>query len=176
MIMRSATLEDAASLARLGADSFTAAFGELYRPQDLAAFINEVHDPAVVAAEIEGNECTHHLVEIDDKLIAYCKLRYPSKHAEQSASRNPLELGQLYAASGYTGAGIGSALMDWALGIARAGAHDAMLLSVYAENYGAQRFYQRYGFGKIADITFRVGAQLDPEYLYELRLDKRETA
>ena len=31
-------------------------------------------------------------------------------------------------------------------------------------------FYQRYGFAKIADITFQVGEQLDPEFLYELRL------
>ena len=48
--------------------------------------------------------------------------------------------------------------------------HDAVLLSVYAENYGAQRFYQRYGFAKIADITFQVGEQLDAEFLYELKL------
>jgi len=43
-----------------------------------------------------------------------------------------------------------------------------VLLSVYSENYGAQRFYQRYGFAKIADITFRVGTQLDAEFLYQL--------
>ncbi len=176
MILRSATPEDAPALARLGADSFTAAFGQLYSPEDLAAFIGEVHDPVTVAAEIAGNECTHCLVEIDGALIAYCKLRYPSKHADHSALRSPLELSQLYAAAGYTGAGIGGALMEWALGVARAGGHDAVLLSVYAGNHGAQRFYQRYGFAKIADITFRVGEQLDPEYLYELRLDKKESA
>ncbi|MBU2588442.1 MAG: GNAT family N-acetyltransferase, partial [Alphaproteobacteria bacterium] len=61
----------------------------------------------------------------------------------------------------------------WALDQAHAGGHDAVLLSVYSENYGAQRFYQRYGFAKIADITFRVGTQLDAEFLYELRLGER---
>ncbi len=173
MILRPATLHDAPALARLGAESFTAAFGQLYRSQDLATFISEIHDPATIAAEIAGNECTHRLVEMDDALIAYCKLRYPSTHADRSTARNPIELGQLYAASGHTGAGIGTALMDWALGEARAANHDAVLLSVYAGNDGAQRFYQRYGFAKIADITFRVGAQLDPEYLYELKLGAR---
>ena len=71
---------------------------------------------------------------------------------------------------GFTGAGIGAQLMDWALGVARERGHDAVLLSVYSENFGAQRFYQRYGFGKIADITFPVGEQLDEEFLYELKL------
>jgi ribosomal protein S18 acetylase RimI-like enzyme len=106
----------------------------------------------------------------DGALVAFCKLRYPTKFVEHSDARNPIELGQLSALPGYTGAGVGAILMDWALGTARDGGHDAILLSVYAENFGAQRFYQRHGFGKIADITFRVGEHLDPEFLYELKL------
>lgn len=174
MIYRSATLADAPALAKLGADSFVAAFGDLYTPQDLAAFLAEVHSPEAVAEEIAGRECTHCLVEDANgkggSLVAFCKLRYPTKFGQYTEAANPIELGQLYALPGYTGHGIGAKLMDWALGEARSGGHDAILLSVYAENFGAQRFYQRYGFAKIADITFKVGDQLDPEYLYELKL------
>lgn len=170
MIDRPATLADAPALAVLGAETFVAAFGHLYTPADLDAFLAEVHDPQAVAAEIAGDSCTHRLVEDDGKLVAFCKLRYPSHYTHHSDARDPIELGQLYALPGYTGHGIGARLMDWALGVARERGHDAVLLSVYSENYGAQRFYQRYGFGKIADITFRVGDHLDPEYLYELKL------
>jgi diamine N-acetyltransferase len=170
MIFRPATLADAAALAKLGEDTFVAAFGHLYAPQDLEAFLAEVHNPQAVAAEIAGDECTHCLVEHEGALIAFCKLRYPTKFGDHSDARNPIELGQLYALPGHTGSGIGAKLMDWALDQARAGAHDAILLSVYSENFGAQRFYQRYGFGKIADITFQVGEHVDPEYLYQLKL------
>lgn len=170
MIYRPATLADAPALAKLGAETFVAAFGHLYTPQDLAAFLAQVHNPEAVADEIAGEECTHCLVEHDGALVAYCKLRYPSHYAHHSGARDPLELGQLYALPGHTGAGIGARLMDWALGVARERGHDAVLLSVYSENYGAQRFYQRYGFAKIADITFQVGDHFDPEYLYELKL------
>lgn len=170
MIYRPATLADAPALAQLGATTFVAAFGHLYREEDLAAFLAQVHNPDAVAEEIAGDECTHCLVEHEGALIAFCKLRYPSHYVSYSDAANPLELGQLYALPGHTGAGIGAKLMDWAIGQARAGGHDAMLLSVYAENYGAQRFYQRYGFAKIADITFQVGDHFDPEFLYELKL------
>ncbi|WP_379922544.1 GNAT family N-acetyltransferase [Erythrobacter sp. R86502] len=170
MIYRPATPADASALAKLGADTFVAAFGHLYRAADLEAFLAEVHDTQAVAAEIAGRECTHCLVEHDGALIAFCKLRYPSHYTAYSQARRPLELAQLYALPGHTGAGIGARLMDWTLGQAKVGGHDAIVLSVYAENYGAQRFYQRYGFGKIADITFRVGEHLDPELLYELTL------
>lgn len=170
MILRPATLEDAPGLSRLGADSFAAAFGHLYQPEDLAAFIAEVHAPGVVAEEIAGTACIHRLAEEAGALAGFCKLRYPSTYASHSAARDPIELSQLYTAPERTGAGIGAALMDWALGEARERGHDAVLLSVYAENYGAQRFYQRYGFAKIADITFRVGNHIDPEFLCELRI------
>lgn len=170
MILRPATLADAPALAKLGADTFVAAFGHLYRPEDLAAFLAEVHDPEAVAREIAGDECTHRLVEVEGSLVAFCKLRYPTKFGEYTDAQNPIELGQLYALPAYTGSGIGAQLMDWALAHARGHGNDAVLLSVYAENFGAQRFYQRHGFGKIADITFRVGEHIDPEFLYELKL------
>ncbi|WP_301750566.1 GNAT family N-acetyltransferase [uncultured Erythrobacter sp.] len=170
MILRPATLADAPALAALGAETFIAAFGQLYTPEDLAAFLAQVHAPGPVAEEIAGESCTHCLAEDNGALVAYCKLRYPSHYTSYSDARDPIELGQLYALPTHTGTGIGSKLMDWALSVARERSHDAVLLSVYSENYGAQRFYQRYGFGKIADITFQVGEQLDAEFLYELKL------
>ncbi|MFN3864037.1 MAG: GNAT family N-acetyltransferase [Erythrobacter sp.] len=172
MIFRPATPADALALARLGADTFVAAFGHLYKPEDLAAFLAEVHSPEAVAGEIAGDECTHCLVEDEGELVAYCKLRYPSRYARYTDAQNPLELGQLYARPQHTGRGIGAKLMDWALEQARGRGHDAVLLSVYSENFGAQRFYQRYGFGKIADITFQVGEQFDAEFLYQVKLSK----
>lgn len=172
-MLRPATLADVPALAKLGRDSFTDAFGHLYRSEDLASFLVETHDEAVVSGEIAGSECRHMLaVDEDGTLLGYCKLRHPSKLAEHSSARNPLELGQLYCAAAATGRGLGAALMDGALAEACAGGHDAVLLSVYSGNAGAQRFYARYGFAKIADIHFRVGEQLDDEYLLEKRLSE----
>ena len=175
MNLRPATFADVTALAQLGRDSFIDAFGHLYSAEDLAAFLAEVHDEDVVKAEIAGNECRHAVVEEGGTLLGYCKLRHPSKLAEHSAAADPLELGQLYCASTATGRGVGAALMDWALAEALSGDHDAVLLSVYSGNDGAQRFYTRYGFTKIADIHFRVGQQLDDEFLLEKRLPRGDT-
>ncbi len=94
----------------------------------------------------------------------------PSEFAQHSDAANPLALSQLYTAPGRTGEGIGAALMDWALGQARSLGADAVQLSVWSGNEGAQRFYARYGFAKIADIDFWVGNQRDEEFLFEMRL------
>ena len=171
MELRAATLDDVPALAALGRASFTDAFGHLYRPEDLAAFLAEMHDEAVVAGEIAGDLCRHRLaVDGHGALLGYCKLRHPSKLAGNSFALDPIELSQLYCASAATGRGVGAAMIEWALLEARAGGHDVVQLSVYSGNHGAQRFYARYGFAKVADIHFRVGEQLDEEYLFEKSL------
>lgn len=169
MQLRPATPADAPALAALGRESFSGAFAHLYQPEDLAAFLAEVHDEAAVAAEIAGPVHRHCLAvdEASGQLLGYCKLAVPGKLAADAQAENPIELSQLYCAPTATGQGVGAALMEWALAEGQAGGHDAMILSVYCDNHGAQRFYHRYGFAKTADIHFRVGQQLDEEYLYE---------
>lgn len=175
MILRPARPDDAPALARFGIDTFCAAFAHLYRQEDLAAFLEESYSVEAVAEEIAAPGCIHQLAIAGDSLTGFCKLWFPAHYAEHSDAIRPLTLGQLYIDPARTGQGIGALLMAWALAHARALECDAINLSVWAGNHGAQRFYQRYGFTRIADITFRVGQQLDEEFLYELRLQAGET-
>ncbi len=176
MILREATPKDTSALAELGRASFCATFEHLYKPEDLKAFLEDVYSDRSVAEEIAGSQCVHRLAYDGESLIGFCKLRVPSWYTAHSDAADPIALGQLYTDPARTGQGIGARLMDWAIEYARSNNHDAIQLSVYAENFGAQRFYQRYGFEKIADITFEVGEQIDPEFLYELRLQQETQA
>jgi ribosomal protein S18 acetylase RimI-like enzyme len=169
-IYRAATAADVSALAALGRESFVAKFGYLYRPEDLAAFLAETHSPEAVAAELARPERRYRLVELDGVLAGYCKLAIPSTLAEHDTALRPIEIKQLYTAPGMSGRGMGAGLMDWALAEARAWGADAVQLSVWSGNEGAQRFYARYGFAKVADIHFRVGEQYDEEFLFVLRL------
>ncbi len=179
MNLRLATAADVPALAALGRDSFVAAFGHHYAAADLEAFLTMVYSESAVREEVEGDQCTHCLAEGQDpgasRLLGYVKLRYPSWYVEDSptGASNPIALGQLYTQPDATGRGIGAALMEWAIAEARARGHDAIQLSVWAENYGGQRFYQRYGFRQVAEIDFWVGNHRDDELLYELSLDQR---
>ena len=172
MILRAAVPEDAEALARLGRESFCAAFAHLYRPADLEAFLDEVHSQGAVAVELADPRIVYRLAQEapGEALVGYCKLREPSFYEEYSTARRPIALGQLYCDPARTRQGIGARLMGWAIEEARGRGCDAIQLSVWSENTGAQRFYQRYGFAKIADIDFWVGSHRDDEFLYELRL------
>ena len=171
MIVRLATPDDAAALVALGRASFCAAFEHLYEPRDIRVFLEEAYAPALIAREIADPGITHCVTQDQPggAITAFIKLRNPSPYAGHSNALHPLGLNQLYTAPGRTGEGLGTALMRWALAQAGACGHDAIQLSVWSENFSAQRFYQRFGFAKIADIGFWVGQQRDDEFLFERR-------
>ena len=170
-VQRPALAADAPALAALGRESFSAAFAHLYAPEDLAAFLDLTHDVAVVARRIASPNRVYRLAEsADGTLAGYCQLVLRDSFEPTSTARSPITLSQLYCAASATGSGLGTALMDWAIAEARTRHTDEMRLSVWAGNHGAQRFYARYGFEKVADIGFWVGQQRDDEYLYALKL------
>lgn len=166
LILRPATEADILALSRVGIDSFVEKFGHMYSARDLATFLEEAHSPAALAAEMADPARLYRLAERDGALAGYCKLGLKCGFPEHARGQKVLELKQLYTAPGMTGGGIGKALMDWAMEEFAARGADEVQLSVWSGNDGAQRFYERYGFEKVADITFRVGEQLDEEFLF----------
>ncbi len=162
---RDAKPADGRALARLGRDSFVAKFGAMYRPEDLASFLDEAYSPAAIDAELSNPDRLYRLSEHDGSLTGYCKLSLVCGFPGHARGRRSIELKQLYTDPARTGQGIGAALMDWALAEAVRRGFDEMQLSVWSGNVGAQRFYARYGFAKVADVQFRVGTQIDEEFL-----------
>lgn len=170
MILRPALPEDAERLAALGRDSFVHAFGHLYSTEDLGSFLAAHKTPESYARTIADPRRRVCLAEDGADLLGFCILVQPSDFAGHSDAARPVALSQLYCAPGRSGQGIGGVLMDWALAECEAMGADAIQLSVWSGNLGAQRFYARHGFAKIADIFFMVGNQRDDEFLFELRL------
>lgn len=165
-ILRPARNADVAALALLGRESFIAKFGALYRPEDLAAYLDHTHSAETVAAEIAAADRRYCLAEAKGRLTGFCKLDLGCGWPEHARGERVIELKQLYTAPGMTGQGIGAALMDWALEEAGTLGADEIQLSVWSENVGAQKFYARYGFEKVADTHFMVGEQRDEEFLF----------
>ncbi|HKX78366.1 MAG TPA: GNAT family N-acetyltransferase [Novosphingobium sp.] len=170
VLLRPPAIADVPALAALGRDSFVAKFASLYRPEDLACFLEETHSEAAVAAQLADPDRLYCLAERDGRLAGYCKLALVPDFPEHARGKRPIELKQLYTAPDATGGGIGGALMEWALDAARSHGADEIQLSVWSRNHAAQRFYARHGFAKVADVFFRVGEQLDEEFLFSVLL------
>ncbi|MCZ8326291.1 MAG: GNAT family N-acetyltransferase [Sphingomonadaceae bacterium] len=166
MTLRPAAPADTAALSDLATRAFVAKFGHLYRPEDLASFLAASLSEPAIAAELANPDRVYRLAERGGELVGYCKIGLTCGFPDHARGRRVMELKQLYTAPEATGGGIGGQLMDWAMAEFAAREADEVQISVYAYNDGGHRFYRRYGFDKVADITFRVGEHLDEEFLF----------
>ncbi|HCF24042.1 MULTISPECIES: GNAT family N-acetyltransferase [unclassified Novosphingobium] len=167
MILRGANPADVPALSRLASEAFIAKFGHLYSAENLDAFLTESLSEAAILAELADPTRLYQLAADESgALLGFAKIGLTCGFPDQARGNRVMELKQLYTAPDATGQGIGALLMDWAMDQFAARGSDEVQISVYAENHGAHRFYARYGFEKVADITFRVGDHIDPEFLF----------
>jgi ribosomal protein S18 acetylase RimI-like enzyme len=166
IVLRSPATEDIPALSILSIAAFVAKFGTLYRPQDLLPFLADTYSPPALARELAKPGNAYQVAEQNGVLVGWCKLGLAPGFPGHARGQRAMELKQLYAAPNAQGAGIGTALMDWAMATFAANGADEIQLSVWSGNPAAQRFYARYGFAKVAETTFAVGRQLDHEFLF----------
>jgi len=166
--IRLATLEDALALSDLGGRTFTDTFGHLYKPEDLSLFLAKGHSIEVYRDVLSDPLFRVWVVMNDmDEMVGFlsagpCDLPVPN------IPENAGEIQRFYLYKEWQGGGIGGLLFERAMEFLHE-QFDHIYLSVYSENFGAQRFYERHGFVKIHDYHYMVGNQADPEFIMEWR-------
>lgn len=158
---------DAAAVAALARRTFAETFGHLYSPENLALFLDR-HSEAAWAGEIADSAFAVRIAEAEGAIVAYAKLGPPSLPFTPEAGA--IELRQLYVLGPWQGAGVAAAMMDWAIGEARARGMGALYLSVFTDNHRARRFYTRYGFQEVGPYQFMVGDHADEDIVMRLAL------
>lgn len=163
---RTPTIEDSDTIAHLYAQCFKETFAQLYRPEDLAAFLESV-GPNRFADELSDSRFHFRLGE-EQRPIGFLKLGPAELPVETPPAT--IELRQLYVLKPWQGAGVAANLMDWGLTEARRAGFRHIQLNVYVDNHRAQRFYRRYGFAEVGAYTFMVGTHADQEVVMRMQL------
>lgn len=164
--LRAATAADLPALSALAIRAFVAKFGPLYSQANLDIFLRDSLSPAAFAADLADPTREIMLAERGGELVAFAKIAFVCGFPDHARGSRVMELKQLYTAPEALGGGIGSVLMDWAMARLIERGADEVQISVYAGNLDGHRFYRRFGFEKVADITFQVGDHFDPEFLF----------
>ena len=165
---RPATPADAAEIRDVATRSYAETFEGLYRQEDLDAFLPAAFGPTGLQAHLSEPAYTIRVATDRGAMVGFAKLGPVVFPGDWPAGA--VELHQLYVLKDHLGAGIGPALMDWAIATAREGGATELLLSVYVDNERAKRFYARYGFVDIGRFDFAVGSTIDEDRLMRLAL------
>jgi GNAT superfamily N-acetyltransferase len=164
LTIRRATPEDAGTLSRLSARTFTATFGHLYPPEDLAAFIAEAYAEDRQRVILSHPDYAVWLLEDGGEAVGHaaagpCGLPHPD------VAPGDGELKRLYLLAPYQSGGWGGKLFDAAMEWLQRNGPCSLWIGVWSENHGARRFYARRGFEPVGEYLFPVGRVRDREFI-----------
>lgn len=156
MNIRPATEADVRALAALARETFTTAFGDSMRRDDLEAHLG-IHASESAFAAYLGRSTV--LVADDSaRLVGFIQ------YGPLGGGR--YEIFRLYVHAGAQNNGLGGRLMSHALADPVVAAASAVVLGVWEENTDAIRFYERCGFEITGEREFVVasGARMDRDF------------
>ena len=163
-VIRRARAADATALAALGRATFAAAFGHLYWPADLEAFLDEAHSPERIRRDLADPTCATWLADADGEAVGYA-LAGPCDLPHPEVTDGCGELKRIYVAPVAQGGGLGARLMAEALAWLERDGPRRLWIGVFSGNLGARRLYERQGFEKVGEYYFQVGAARDREFI-----------
>ena len=154
--IRDAGVKDANLLAALGGTTNYETYFETDEPEDLAKYIADFFNPQAMKIELEDQNNSFYIAEINGKAVGYAKLR-TGQPAECVKSENALELHRIYVLEKMTQHGVGKILLRKCLAEAKSRGFDALWLAVFELNARAFEFYQRQGFEPAGETGFYYG-------------------
>ncbi len=169
--IRRADVNDSEMLAGLCRKTFWDAFHEHPEnaPEDMADYMEKAFNIETIRAELNEKDSIFLIAEVEDEIAGYAKVMLGAIEDGISAEK-PVELNRLYAHQKFLGKGVGAALMDQCLQIAKENDCDLMWLGVWEFNPRAQTFYRKYGFYEVGKHVFQLGSDAQIDLLMQKNL------
>ncbi|MFT4256435.1 MAG: GNAT family N-acetyltransferase [Pseudoxanthomonas sp.] len=167
-VIRQATPDDAEAVTKIASATFVETFGHLYPPEDLDHFLRTSYAVDAQRKELQDPHKAMWLLEQEGIAVGHafagpCGLPHPE------VAEGDGELKRLYVLREHHNGGWGSQLFATAMAWLERDGPRTIYIGVWSENFGAQRFYARYGFEKVGGYKFPVGNTLDDEFILRRR-------
>lgn len=154
--IRIAGTADAGTIADLSRKTFYDSFAADNSKENMDHFLNLQFTRESLIAEVTAPGNIFLLAYLDDTLAGYARLQDNSQPTEMGGE-TAIEIVRIYSEQTAIGKGVGKALMEKALSIAREKKKEYIWLGVWEHNQRAIGFYTKWGFEKFGEHIFMVG-------------------
>lgn len=162
LLIRSAGESDAALVADLSRQTFYETFAEYNSMDDMQLFMDKQFTREALMQEVgrEGN--LFFLAYMGAEPAGYVRLRLDHEPPELPAS---IEIARIYNLKKWIGQGVGKALMQHCIELARNMGKKYIWLGVWEKNHRAIGFYTKWGFKKFGEHDFILGTDRQTDWL-----------
>ncbi|TDH29118.1 GNAT family N-acetyltransferase [Segetibacter sp. 3557_3] len=169
-IIRQATVTDIPLLARFGWQTFFDTFQADNTREDMELYLTSNFTPEKVTAEFDNKSKTYFLAYLGKEAVGYVKVAEDAYPNGLLPGETNFEICQLYAQKQKIGTGVGSALLQHCIALARSKKKRQLWLGVWEQNQRAIQFYRRFGFEKFGEHTFMLGNDKQTDWLMKKTL------
>jgi ribosomal protein S18 acetylase RimI-like enzyme len=161
---------DIEQLIAIGIETYSDTFASMNSAETMAKYLAEAFDRDKIGAAIDNPDSTFLFLFVDGDLAGYLKV---NENAAQTDLREAdgLEIERIYLRKQLQGQGLGKALLEKGLAIAREKQKQYAWLGVWERNEKAIGFYERAGFRKTGSHDFFMGMERQTDFV--MRKDLR---
>ena len=114
--------------------------------------------------ELSDPKTTFLIATLDDAPVGYAMLR-PNEPGATVPNHQPIELVRLYTTQESLGSGVGAALMQACIDVAKQRGFKTLWLGVWEHNARAQTFYRKWNFQQAGTHIFQLGDDPQTDFL-----------
>ncbi|MDC7239151.1 MAG: GNAT family N-acetyltransferase, partial [Spirochaetales bacterium] len=122
-----------------------------------------------IESELKNPKSSFYLLYDGDLPAAYMKVNLPPAQSDLN-DRDSLELERIYVKKEYKGRGFGRQLLEQAISIAKEEKCRYLWLGVWEKNEKALEFYTKMGFVKFGSHSFRMGDEIQNDFVMKITL------
>ena len=167
--IRYATPGDAELIADLSRQTFYETYSAVNTKEDMDKFMNEQFTKQALMKEVTEPGNIFLLAYNDNEVKGYVRMR-ENKNPVELGNAKAIEIARIYACTNVIGKGVGSALMQKCINVARENKKQIIWLAVWPKNHRAIDFYTKWGFEKFATRDFILGTDVQSDWLMKKHL------
>lgn len=162
--------KDAALVAELSQQTFYETFAPYNTRENMDKFMKEQFTREELEKEVLTAGNIFLLAYIREEAVGYMRIREGERFSEFGTMPS-MEIVRIYALKSSIGTGVGKALMEKSLAIARETGKKIVWLGVWEKNERAIDFYAKWGFRRFGEHDFLLGNDLQTDWLMMKELE-----
>lgn len=152
------------ALSAFAKETFIHTYAHLNNPEYFKNYIKEAFSISKITAEWQNPNSHYYWKKEEDIPVAYIKLNEEAAQTDQCL-HSSLEIERIYVDPRFKRRGLGSSMINHAIGIASTLKLEWIWLGVWKKNPGAIQFYQKHGFEIFSEHIFTIGEDHQLDYL-----------
>ena len=162
------SINDLKNLRSLSTVTFKQTFAAQNTKENILLYLKKNLSSKKLKKEISNPNSKFYFVYEKNKIIGYLKLNFNESQREKMYLHNGFEIERIYLTEEFQGKGLGEKILNKILNMGKEMGYNKLWLGVWENNFRAIKFYKKYGFKKFGQYNFKLGNDLQTDYLLEI--------